>query len=40
MITGNSQSKLDESALEPEIQIDNYKILWCDWKRHWKGVAS
>ena len=31
-IIGTSASKLDESALEPEIQIDNYKILWCDGK--------
>ena len=29
-IIGISASKLDESALEPEIQIDNHKIIWCD----------
>ena len=33
-IIGISESKLDESVLEPEIQIDDYKILWCD-----RGVA-
>ena len=27
-------AKLDESALEPEIQTDIYKILCCDRKRH------
>ena len=30
MIIGISESKLDESVLEPGIQIDDYKILWCD----------
>ena len=39
-ITGISESKLDESVLEPEIQIDDYKILWCDRNRHGGGVAS
>ena len=29
-IIGISESKLDESVLEPEIQIDDYKILRCD----------
>ena len=29
-IVGISENKLDESVLEPELQIDNYKILWCD----------
>ena len=27
-------ARLDKSALEPEIQTDNYKILCCDRKRH------
>ena len=39
-ITGISESKLDESVLEPEIQIDDYKILRCDRNRHGGGVAS
>ena len=28
-----SESKLDESVLEPEIEIYDYKILWCDSNR-------
>ena len=35
-----SKSKLDDSALEPEIKTDNFKILQCNWNRHRKGVAS
>ena len=38
-IIGISESKLDESVLEPEIQIDDYKILWCDRNRHGEGVS-
>ena len=38
-IIGISESKLDESVLEPEIQIDDYKILRCDRNRHGGGVA-
>ena len=38
-IIGITESKLDEFALEPEIQSDNYKILRWDWNRHRKGVA-
>ena len=34
-----SESKLDESVLEPEIQIDDYTILSCNRNRHWRGVA-
>ena len=34
-----SESKLDESVLEPEIEIYDYKILWCDSNRHRAGVA-
>ena len=37
--TGISQSKLDEYTLEPEIQIDDYKILQCDKNRDEGGVA-
>ena len=32
-IIGISESKLDESVLEPEIEIDDYKILRCDRNR-------
>ena len=39
MIVGISESKLDESVLEPDIEIDNYKILRCDRNRHGGGVA-
>ena len=38
-IIGISESKLDESVLEPEIQIHDYKILCCDRNRHRGGVA-
>ena len=38
-ITGISESKLDESVLEPEIQIDDYKILQCDRNKQGGGVA-
>ena len=34
-----SESKLDESLLELEIQIDDYKILQCDRNRHGGGVS-
>ena len=39
VIIGISESKLDESVLEPEIEIDDYKILRCDRNRHGGGVA-
>ena len=38
-IIGINESKLDESALESEIQTDNYKILRCDRNRHGGDVA-
>ena len=39
-IIGISESKLDdESGLEPDIQIDDCNILWCDRNRHRGGVA-
>ena len=38
-IIGNSESKLDESVLEPEIEIDDYKIIRCDRNRHGGGVT-
>ena len=39
-IIGISESKLDESVLEPEIPIDAYKIFWCDRNRPGVCVAS
>ena len=39
MIIGISESKLNAFVLEPEIQIDDYKILWCDRNRHGGGVT-
>ena len=36
---GISESKLNESVLEPEIQYDNCKIIRCDRKRQRGGVA-
>ena len=33
------ESKLDASVLDPEISIDNYKILRCDRNRQCGGVA-
>ena len=38
-IMGISESKLDESILEPEIEIHDYKILRCGRNRHGGGVA-
>ena len=38
-IIGTSESKPDESVLEPETQIDDHKILRCDRNRHGGGVA-
>ena len=38
-IVGISESKLDESVLELEIQIDEYRILWRDRNRQGGGVA-
>ena len=38
-IIGVSESTLDESVLELEIQIDDYKIPPCDRSRHGGGVA-
>ena len=38
-IIGISESKLDESVLEHEIQINDYQILRCDRNKHGGGVA-
>ena len=38
-IIGINESKLNESILEPEIEICDYKILRCDTNRHGGGVA-
>ena len=32
-VIGICESKLDASVLDPEISIDNYKILLCDRNR-------
>ena len=40
MIIDISESKIDESVLEPEIQIDNYKFLTSDRNRNGEGIAS
>ena len=39
VIIGMTETKLDESPLELEIQVDNYKILWCGRNMHRGGVA-
>ena len=39
VIIAISESKLDESTFEAEIQIDDYEILRCDRKSHRGGVA-
>ena len=38
-VIGVCGSKLDASVLDPEINIDNYKILPCDRYRQGGGVA-
>ena len=38
-VIGICESKLDASVLDPEISIDNYKILRCDRNRQGGGVA-
>ena len=38
-VIGIYESKLDASVLDPEISIDNYKILRCDRNRQGGGVA-
>ena len=38
-IIGINESKLNESILEPEIEICDYKILRCDTNRHGGGVV-
>ena len=38
-VIGICESKLDASVLDPEISIDNYKILHCDRNRQGGGVA-
>ena len=38
-VIGICESKLDASVLDPEISIDNYKILCCDRNRQGGGVA-
>ena len=38
-VIGICKSKLDASVLNPEISIDNYKILRCDRNRQGGGVV-
>ena len=38
-VIGISESKLDDSVLTSEIQIDEYELLRCDRNRHGGGVA-
>ena len=38
-VIGISESKLDDSVLTSEIQIDEYDLLRCDRNRHGGGVA-
>ena len=38
-VIGISESKLDDSLLILEIQIDEYDLLRCDRNRHGRGVA-
>ena len=39
-VIGICESELDTSVLDPEISINNYKILCCDRNRQGGGVAS
>ena len=39
VVIGICKSKLDASVLDPEISIDNYKILRCDRNRQGGGVV-
>ena len=39
-VIGISESKLDETILQSEIQISNYELLRCDRNRNGGGVAS
>ena len=38
-VIGISESKLDETILQSEIQISNYELLRCDRNRNGGGVA-
>ena len=38
-VIGICESKLDDSVVDPEISIDNYKILRCDRNRQGGGAA-
>ena len=38
-VIGITESKLDESIFQSEIQIDNYDLLRCDRNRNGGGVA-
>ena len=34
-VTGMTESKLDQSIFQSEIEIDNYDLLQCDSKKRW-----
>ena len=34
-VTGMTESKLDQSIFQSEIEIDNYDLLQCDGKKRW-----
>ena len=38
-VIGITESKLDKSTFQSEIQIDNCDLLWCDRNRNGRGVA-
>ena len=38
-VIGISESKLGDSVLSSEIQIENYDLIRADWNRHGGGVA-
>ena len=38
VVTGISESKLDDSVLTSEIQINGYDLLRCDRSRHGGGL--
>ena len=38
-VIGITESKLDETVLDREINIDGYELIQSDWNRHGGGVA-
>ena len=39
VVLGISKSKLDNSILSSETNVDNYNTLCCDWNKHGEGMA-